>query len=869
MNMPSTSYILDFSSPNAGLATAGGKGASLVRLHAAGLPVPAGFIVTTDAYRQFVAAHNLQSGILAALADIDLSQPVTLEDASRRVRSLFAQGEVPPEIASAVAQAYATLPGTKPAVAVRSSATAEDLPEASFAGQQDTYLNVTGASAVLEATRNCWASLWTARAIGYRARQGIPPECVALAVVVQVLVPAEAAGIMFTADPVSGRRDRMLISAAWGLGEAVVGGLVTPDSLTLDKASLRLVERQTADKQTMTVRHDGGTAEQAVPEGLRRAPVLSDEQAAELGGLGAQIERLYDLPMDIEWALSEARFAIVQARPITALPEPQGPVPTSWPRPNPKAMYARSSLAEHLPNPVSPLFRTLGLRLANEATGALMRSIVARGESLDTSYETVNGYVYMGIVLGAKDVWVMTKMTVSQFGPILKGSAERWHAASASLERMVAKWTDVPLQGLGATELLEGAREIAGAIMRYYTVIQAATLPAATTSEVVFTRFYNHLIKRRDDPVATTFLFGFETAALRAEKSLFDLAAWVKDRPEVAKHIVEASAGALAAELKGGRRPEGVPLADWDEWLFRFNAHLAAHGRTAYEFDFANATPAEQPAALLATVKTYLMGQGINPTERQRAAVERREQATQSVLNRLGWPRKGWFVKLLKWAQAAGPAREDSLADLGMGHSQLRRVLGELGSRLVAAGVIGASGDVYWLTENELATGAARLDQAQALESLSPLVAARKAEWRGQLKALPPAMLPEKSRWSKVLPWSEQRQAGRLVLKGVGTGAGKITAPACVLFGPEGFGSMKPGDVLVAVTTTPAWTPLFAMASAVVTDIGGPLSHSSIVAREYGIPAVMATGVATRRIHSGDLITVDGSAGTVTLIADS
>ena len=183
----------------------------------------------------------------------------------------------------------------------------------------------------------------------------------------------------------------------------------------------------------------------------------------------------------------------------------------------------------------------------------------------------------------------------------------------------------------------------------------------------------------------------------------------------------------------------------------------------------------------------------------------------------------------------------------------------------MAGGAIAESEDIYWLHEEEVDELASALERGESLQSFGNLVAQRKEEWQRQNDLIAPAVLPETSRLAKIMPWSEQRQGEEHLLKGTGASAGKVTAPACVVFGPEDFASMKPGDVLVAVTTTPAWTPLFAMASAVVTDIGGPLSHSSIVAREYGIPAVMATGLATRRIHSGQLITVDGSAGVVVL----
>jgi pyruvate,water dikinase len=340
----------------------GGKGASLARLAAAGLPVPDGFHITTEAYKRFVEENNLQIKIQTALEQVDLAHPATLEAASRAIREMFAQAQIPPDLASAIVDAYAGLPGWEDTggllpvpVAVRSSATAEDLPEASFAGQQETYLNVRGAGEVLEAVKRCWSSLWTARAISYRARQSIAPSGLSLAVVVQILVPAEAAGILFTANPVNGRRDQAMISAAWGLGEAIVGGLVTPDMLVVDKTSGAILEQQIADKQQMTVRSDSGTLEQDVPAELRRASVLNAGTTAELVKLGVQIEALYGLPMDIEWALAAKRLFILQARPITALPEPDVPLTIEWKPPLPDGIYMRTSVVDLMPDPLSPL----------------------------------------------------------------------------------------------------------------------------------------------------------------------------------------------------------------------------------------------------------------------------------------------------------------------------------------------------------------------------------------------------------------------------------------------------------------------------------------------------------------------------------
>ena len=266
----------------------------------------------------------------------------------------------------------------------------------------------------------------------------------------------------------------------------------------------------------------------------------------------------------------------------------------------------------------------------------------------------------------------------------------------------------------------------------------------------------------------------------------------------------------------------------------------------------------------------FLCGQLPNPYERQQAAAGRREQATQAMLERLKGLRRKLFRKLVSWAQDSVPLREEGLSDLGLGYPQLRRMLRELGRRLVESGAIEQLDDVFWLLKAEADQAAEALDEGEAIHSFVELVEQRKAVWQAEMRATPPPVLPPKSKWMGLdlgifVAAEDAEQAGDTI-QGEGTSPGRVAGTARVLHGPEDFDQMQPGDILVAKFTTPAWTPLFARAAAIVTDIGGQLSHGSIVAREYGIPAVMGTGVATKRIERGQRVTVDGDAGTVTLL---
>jgi phosphohistidine swiveling domain-containing protein len=826
-------------------AAAGGKGGSLARLYQAGYPVPDGFVILPAAFSGDALTPEAWAEVRAHLDRL-------------RERD----------------------PGV--AFAVRSSAMSEDSSQASFAGEFETLLNVRSDDEMREAIDTVYRSRQNERVRAYSQARGMDVRH-EIAVVVQELVGAECAGVMFTAHPVTGQRDRIVISAAWGLGEAVVSGQVTPDTIVVGKASGQVLVRETADKQVMTVLMGSGTQEQPVPEARRRAPVLSDEQAAELARLGAQIEVLYGMPMDVEWALTkgqaatgqagEGKFAIVQARPITALPEPEQdeapelPVPTRWALPEGSYVAMRNNIVELMVEPLTPLFRTLGRRAINASMGRTLAEFFGRSDMVpEEMIIAVNEYAYYS---GSWSAGQMARILLNSVGIMRRmftGAVERW--TDEGRPRYVAtveRWKAEPWREKSASEILDGVRALSEATIDAYMALVSGVIPAAWISEGLFTLVYNVLIKRRDDPPAPAYLMGYDNAPIRAEKALYDLARWAGEREGLAAYLGETPTSQIVAR-PGEGTPQGVDAEAWGEWRERFDAHLAQYGHTIYSLDFGSPVPADDPAPLLDTLKMFLRGQGADPHARQQAAARRRETATQAALERLKGLRLRLFRRTLGSAQRYAPLREDGLADVGLAYPLLREMLREAGERLVEGGAIGAVDDIYWLAEEQVVEAVSALDRGEVLSDLSASVAQHKAIWRAARQATPPLGLFKVM--GKMMVKGETSRAGRRagnILKGVAASPGQVTAPACILHGPEDFDKMRTGDVLVAALTTPAWTPLFARAAAVVTDIGGPLSHGSIVAREYGIPAVLGTGEATRRIESGQVITVDGTAGTITL----
>ena len=611
------------------VASAGGKAANLGELVRAGFPVPDGFVVSTEAYRRFVDQNDVAARILTAAREATGDERARLA-AAQRISELFHSQEVDAELRAEIVRAYERL--GEPVVAVRSSATAEDLAEASFAGQQDSFLNVQGSAALLAAVVDCWASLWTSRALAYRERQGIAPEDVSLAVVVQTLVAADAAGVLFTANPANGRRGEAVISGAWGLGEAIVGGLVDTDEIVVDKVSGRLLTRRTAEKSIMTVRAATGTEERPVPMTWRSQPVLDDPTVQNLVSLGSRIEKLFGVPQDIEWARTGSSVFVLQSRAITALPPAEAAPPTTWVLPDPQSLYFRASIVEQLPDPLSPLFAELIDGSVTRSVDAVIAELL--GDSVlrdgDIKMPTINGYAYYAYTRRG-----LLRLTMNSpralrllWGGGRLNAQARWRTyAHPRYAQTVHDWQQRDGGVLSTEELLTGVRALLDAGTEYYTAVQTI-IPIAVTNEVVFTRFYDLAIRRPGDPAATILLLGYDSLPILAEKSLFDLARWAQQHPNVREWLQDTAVDQIVARLD---QPSGDEASEFDELARKLAEHLERYGHTVYNLDFLNAVPADDPAPLVDTLKLYLRGEGSDPYERQRRSVQRREEATAKI----------------------------------------------------------------------------------------------------------------------------------------------------------------------------------------------------------------------------------------------
>jgi pyruvate,water dikinase len=830
----------------------GGKGASLASLAAAGFPVPPGFQVTTAAYRRFVSENHLQRIIDGELVAVAAGTPDALERAANAIRAAFERGVISPDIAAAIGRAYANLGKPGPAVAVRSSATAEDLPGLSFAGQQETFLNVQGEADLLAAVQGCWASLWTPRAIAYRQQMGVPTDGVAMAVVVQEMAPAEISGVLFTANPATGQRGEMVIEATRGLGEGLVGGTVTPDSLVIDRQTLTETSSSAASTRGPLL----------LPEPMVRDLVQLGERVEEHAG---------GVPQDIEWAVAGGRLWLLQARPITNLPDAPLAV-VRWESPEAGATWVRRQVVEHMPEPLSPLFAELYLKIGLDASIKAATAAMGMGDLFARLFDgpfftTVNGYGY------SRGNFALTRQTAPLLaramfvGPrwLFRQGVEHWRDDGLpAYLATIARWQDVDPAIASDAALLRGVRELTTADAVYWFAA-AIAIGTAKVSDWILDGTLQVLAPDRGLH-SGLFLRGFPSKTLEAEADLDAIARRVRASDELREVVVAAPAEGLLDTLP--RTPEGEQLRrDLDRYFARY-------GHQIYNLDFVAPTLIEAPLPVLLGLKALVREPGTSALERQAQVARERDRVTEETAESFDPVRRFVFRHMVRWAQKYAPYREDALFYVGAAWPMVRRFAHELGRRLTEAGTLDAADDIYSLESGEIEEAIAARAAGEERSDLARLAGDRRALRERQKRLHPPAAVPPTSgmRIGR-FDFSERETQRRndpnaTTLRGFAVSPGRVTAPVSVILSPADFAQMEPGTILVCPTTTPAWTPLFAQARGLVTDIGGILAHGSIVAREYGIPAVMGTGNATQRIANGQQITVDGTAGTVTLGVD-
>ncbi|MEU9836649.1 PEP/pyruvate-binding domain-containing protein [Streptosporangium sp. NPDC048047] len=876
------------------LPEVGGKAANLGVLTAAGFPVPPGVCVTTEAYRRVAAGAGLEE-VLDALAAVPADDVASLGELASRARDLVLHAPVPADIADAVRL------GARGPVAVRSSATAEDLPHASFAGQQDTYLNVVGADATLEAVRRCWASLWTDRATSYRAAHGIDHRSVRLAVVIQEMVQPEVAGVMFTANPVTGRRREAVIDAAPGLGEAVVSGAVNPDHFVVDVATGRITERRPGDKRLAVRPAPGGGVERVERAGAGADEFcLTDAQVSALAELGGQVEAHYGAPQDIEWAVDAAgALWLTQARPITTL----FPIPEHRPGSGETGdgdgtrIYFSLSVAQGVYRPITPMGMSAFRLLSAAGAGVLGFPVHDReagapvfAEAAGRMFADVTGVIRSRAgrailprlldVMEARSAKVLRaladdpRFTVTRRSvrPALLRAArvaarhripERAaqallnpEAARRRVERLTAETRSRLASPPGATSLerLDHVERRLGDSV-FQVIPRIAPAPAAGFAMLGLAHRLLGGLARPGE--LQTVLRGLpHNVTTEMDLELWHLASRIRADADAAALLLDTPAAELATRFHDGTLPAVVR-----EGLRGF---LAAHGmRTVAEIDLGVPRWSEDPQHVIGVLANYLRldDPALAPDALFAEGAAEAERMVGTLAARAGGLRGRVIRFALGRTRALAGLRELPKHHLVSVLAAMRAELAAVGADLADRGLLSRPDDVFLLTFPEVR--AALTAPPRHPGTPAGVVAERRQEAARELlrRHLPRVLLSDGTEPEAV------RQPGAPAdgsLTGTPASAGTVTGVARVVLDPVGA-HLAPGEILVCPSTDPGWTPLFLTAGGLVMEMGGANSHGAVVAREYGIPAVVGVAHATERVSTGLRITVDGTSGTITV----
>lgn len=826
----------------ASLHEAGGKGANLGELIRAGLPVPSGFVVTTDAYRTLLRTSGLYELIserLAQLASIEIS---TISEASRDIRSWIEKAPMPIEVRQEVIEKVSSLTEKVPGgenlyVAVRSSSTAEDLPNASFAGQYNTFLGVSGNEAILEQIRKCWLSLWTPQAITYRLSMGFDHRNADLAVVVQTMIDAETAGVMFTVNPVNGSKNELLISAGYGLGEAVVSGMITPDTYILTKSGI-LKQKILGKKDKKIIMGNNGTLTKIVSDARQNQYCLGENELKQLTDLADLVEKHYKKPQDIEWASYHGKIYLLQARPITTIKSADDSLDILSPSDKIIYQYEKPSFMlkmtmERLSEPMKPLdFACMEQRFKGFTPTDLSIRLVERE----------SGCVAIDLSSILKKDLDSILENKSQAKEPLTDRMGFWKTLLEEMNLCLEKMEYEIISSNSAKKIIELLNNAVDDFGEYF--------------------------KKR------SYIIGGP-----GEGYEYQLEQWLKNAvgdensQEIKERLLKALPFKTAIQNAALVKLAKAALNGKTDKAFasEFTGFLQEYGdRPTYGVTSMLSTPTwrERPEIIHGMIDSLLKENvWVNiEQEFEKQKVDYNE-AVKAMGRITAGPEYQKFSQILEAARNEIIIREDSSFMLERFTSCLRKIAMKLGDILSNEQIIKDKEDVFYLFLSELNSLAdgqpvinEKIDKRKSAFDKVYNAHKKGIHWMIATGSVQKVKNSEQD--------SPAKQDEINTLRGLPVSSGEYVGTVCIVRDPSDFNKLKRGDILVSPYTSPVWTPLFKVAAALVTEIGSPISHAAIIAREYGIPAVVAIENATHILQDGQKIRVDGSKGSVTILED-
>ena len=865
----------------------GPKAMSLVRMSRAGLAVPAGFCVTERVLREHIEPNNLVDRLKSVVDELAEARPEARMTLLSNWRQVIIEAPLTEQTRQEIEDYYDKLGAEH--VAVRSSGTAEDLPGYSFAGQHDSYVGIASLEDCIEAVKKCWASLWTLRAYEYRQRNGFDHLSISMAVIVQTLVAADVSGVIFTADPITGERGNLLIEACFGLGEALVSGKVTPDRFVVRKSKLKLWSRTISEKKLQCILSANGSVEEC-PIGQERAIslTLDKRQMRRLAKLAISIEAEFGCPQDIEWAIRDNKIHLLQSRPITALPPER-----SW---EDRQIWCGSPVREVMPDVVTPvtvsmieqmlsglfdpIFHLLCANRGDHPTFDIIAGRVYFNANIWASAigclpggGNFNGMTFAGGHKGLQEVTRRLQVATDKDLPDLKHKKIRFYLklpliivgslanTPARGRRILAKigaetewWSRLDVGSLSCDQIMENLNQLMAQfaeLLRHFLYL-FSILSAYPVLEWVCAKWLSD-----DGSCAPQLLAGVgDMVDATAGLDLWRLAAAADKSTEV-KALVQSGDDWDAIEDKLAESDPGRDfLRDWRRFMDKNGHHCRG------EIELYNRRWFETPDYILKLVRGYMSQIGrIDPVKNHAKRAEQRRQLEQKCRRKLRNPIKRFiFNRYLVHSQQGWVFRENVKSEVVKQLTTMRRLLLALGKKLADKDVIATADDVFFLRLDEISP----VVQGSADFDIRKAIATRRAEYDSNCLITPPDVVfgifdPDRC-------FAPEPDESAEVLHGLAVSPGIVTGKARVILRADTDEHLLANEILVAPFTDPGWTPYFVPAAAIVMDEGGMISHGSIIAREYGIPAVVNVGGATRIIKTGQTIQVDGNRGVVTIL---
>jgi len=873
---------------DADISVVGAKALSLARMKRIGLAVPPGFCITEAAFREHLELNNLVSRITSTVAEFRAASQTEKKSILSDLRQTIIKAALADSLGQQIENNYRTLAADH--VAVRSSATAEDLPGHSFAGQYDTYLGVADLATCIEAIKKCWASLWTDRAYDYRQKNGFDHLAVSMAVIVQSLIEADASGVLFTADPRFGPSGNIVIESCFGLGQALVSGKVAPDRFVVHRKTLELLFSAVSEKKIECVLDINGTVkEQAIPDKESIAPSLEKKKIKKLAKLAQKIEAEFGCPEDIEWALWNKKIYFLQSRPITGIPQQR-----SW---EDRQIWSSNPAKEVMPDVVTPIMFSMLL----EAIGEEFFDPVFRMFCCDRGghplYDLIAGRIYFNAnIWGAvfrqvPDGWGLDLMEFAGSHKGMQEMVERLRTAPdldlpdikfsllkfilkipliimglllntpkkgrriiTSISAKNEKWSDLNVSNLSLEQITAYCQQLRTDLRQLLSNILYlfAVLAALPVLDMVCRKWLSE-----DSSCTGRLLAGIgDMDDVIAGLDLWRLAVAADAAPKV-RDLILSDADWCEIEPKLSKMDSGKEfLKIWREFMARHGHHCRA------ELELYNPRWAETPDYILKLLRSYITQlDKTDPVQNFGNLVQERRQLEQQCRKKLRNPLKRMiFNRVLVRSQQGSVFRENVKSEVIKLVTTLRKMLLELGKRLTDKAVLRNQDDVFFLRIEEIEP----VVQGKADFNIHQVITDRRAEYDRNSLISPPDVIFGKFVPDKYVPESVDTDVETLA--GLAVSPGVVTGKARVILRADADQQVLVGEILVAPFTDPGWTPYFVTAAAVVMDQGGILSHGSIVAREYGIPAVVNVGGGTKIIKTGQTIQVDGNCGVVKIL---